>query len=198
MKKGLGLIFILLSLPLLFHQQIKEEIYKNFNDKLLAAVSENQKNVEKSVIEKLYMNDSTNVKTSEVNAILSIPEIKLKEPIFQGTTEEHLKNGVAVVEKDEDFTRNNLSIAGHKMNAYGVLFNRLHELEIGSQIEVKTSDKVKKYMVTERFTVAPNEVSILEETVEETITLITCESYNWNTYEFEERLVIRGEIMKDG
>ncbi|NQD64875.1 class D sortase [Bacillus haikouensis] len=198
MKKGLGLIFILLSLPLLFHQQIKEEIYKNFNDKLLVAVSENQKNVEKSAIEKLYMNDSTNVKTSEVKAILSIPEIELKEPIFQGTTEEHLKNGVAVVEEDEDFTRNNLSIAGHKMNAYGVLFNRLHELEIGSQIEVKTSDKVKKYMVTERFTVAPNEVSILEETVEETITLITCESYNWNTYEFEERLVIRGEIMKDG
>ncbi|MHC8523156.1 sortase [Rossellomorea sp. H39__3] len=79
------------------------------------------------------------------------------------------------------------------MNAYGVLFNRLHELTEGDVMAMDVSGKTTTYKVTEQRMVSPDDLTVLEDTEDQTITLITCETYNWSTNEFEERLVVRGE-----
>ncbi|MHC8523157.1 hypothetical protein ACPJHQ_20885 [Rossellomorea sp. H39__3] len=84
MKKVIGILIILMSLPLLFHSQIKGGVYKGFNEKLLVAASEGKGEVKKTMLEKLYLSDSTDVETSDIKAVLRIPSIELEEPIFQG------------------------------------------------------------------------------------------------------------------
>ncbi|MEW4327755.1 class D sortase [Rossellomorea marisflavi] len=196
MKKVIGILLILMSLPLLFHSQIKDGVYKGFNEKLLVAASEGKGEVKKTMFEKLYLSDSADVETSDIKAVLRIPSIELEEPIFQGASESHLKNGVATIEEDTPFSGTNISIAGHKMNAYGVLFNRLHELTKGDMMALDVNGKTTTYKVTEQRMVSPDDLSVLEDTEDQTITLITCETYNWTTNEFEERLVVRGEKIE--
>jgi sortase A len=196
MKKVIGILVILMSLPLLFHSQIKGGVYKGFNEKLLVAASEGEGEVKKTMFEKLYLSDSADVETSAIKAVLRIPSINLEEPIFLGASESHLKNGVATIEVETPFSATNISIAGHKMNSYGVLFNRLHELTEGAVMELDVDGETATYKVTEQRMVSPDDLTVLEDTEGQTITLITCETYNWTTNEFEERLVVRGEKIE--
>ncbi|MCP3740320.1 class D sortase [Rossellomorea sp. BNER] len=192
MGRILGVILIILAIPFIFHEQIKGFIFERFNEKVIVAIENDHQQVEKNLLEKLYIKDEKSIKVSGIEGVLSIPSINLEEPIFQGASVENLKNGVALVDELESFNENNIAIAGHKMNAYGILFNRLHEVTVGDEISIKTNEKTLTFIVTKRFEVTPEEVSVLEETDEKTITLITCESYNWDTDKFEERMIIRG------
>ena len=60
-------------------------------------------------------------------------------------------------------------------------------------MELDVNGKTTTYKVAEQRRVSPDDLSVLEDTEDQTITLITCETYNWTTNEFEERLVVRGE-----
>ena len=103
--------------------------------------------------------------------ILSVPSINLEVAIFEGTSARVLNLGIGRVAGtarvgDPD----NLALAGHRDG----FFRGLKDIDIGDELILETADQKERYRVTELFVVAPEDIHVLEQTGQPTITLITC------------------------
>ncbi len=105
-------------------------------------------------------------------AILSIPELALRVPIFQGTGELALNRGVGLIEgtASVDDARGNIGIAGHR-DGY---FRKLKDIQLNDRIELTTKQGNAIYRVAELSIVEPTDVYVLDPTLEHSITLVTC------------------------
>ncbi|WP_152394499.1 class D sortase [Paenibacillus guangzhouensis] len=132
---------------------------------------------------------------SDVQGILRIDKINLNLPILYGATSQHMKTTVAQIEKTGKVGEvGNVAIAGHRSRTYGRNFNRLAEMESGDIIEVETKHQHYQYVVTQKMTVKPDEVWVLEpEGTEREITLVTCEPMVNPTH----RLIIKGKMVDE-
>ncbi|MFD0620152.1 class D sortase [Paenibacillus sp. GCM10027629] len=130
---------------------------------------------------------------SDVEGILKIDKIDLNLPILYGATSKNMKTSVAQIEKTGKAGEvGNMAIAGHRNRTYGRNFNRLAEVEYGDIIEIETENKQYQYVVTEKMTVKPDDVWVLEpEGIEKEITLVTCEPMVNPTH----RLIIKGKLL---
>ena len=68
----------------------------------------------------------------------------------------------------------NCCIAAHR-NLYGSWFRRLDELRSGDAVILRTADAEYSYTVRDVFPVRPTDVSVLDQGVSTTLTLVTCE-----------------------
>ena len=84
--------------------------------------------------------------------------------------------------------KGNFCVIGHRSYTYGEFFNRLDEIEENDEIIVEYNGKEFKYKVTEIKVVKPEEVSVLNQSEEEEITLITCTPIRVGSH----RLIIKG------
>ncbi len=104
-------------------------------------------------------------------AVLSIPAIDLRVPVFSGTNALPLNRGVGHVEGSAPpGSAGNVAIAGHRDG----FFRGLMHLTKGDTIEIATLTEFHTYHVNEISIVDPLDVSVLEPTSEATLTLITC------------------------
>lgn len=122
----------------------------------------------------------------EPAAAIVIPKIGLDEIVVEGVEVEDLKKGVG----HYPYTKmpgesGNAALAGHR-TTYGAPFNRLDDLVAGDEINVTTRRGSFKYTVTEKRIVSPDEVSVLDDTPDNRLTLTTCHP----KYSAEERLII--------
>ena len=112
---------------------------------------------------------------TEINYLVRIPKIDSVEPVSEGTSKEALANSLghdtSTVNPGE---KGNCVIAGHRNYTFGKFFNRLDEVEIGDMIYVDTHEETFSYQVKEIKVVEPEDVSILENTDDEILTLYTC------------------------
>jgi LPXTG-site transpeptidase (sortase) family protein len=86
----------------------------------------------------------------------------------------------------------NIFIFGHSSSDVvpgenGRIFAKLNELDKGDKITVYFQEKDYKYIVSEDKIVEPTDTSVLDETEEETLTLMTC----WPLGTKDKRLIIR-------
>lgn len=140
-------------------------------------------------------NSTPAVKEVKMGAIgiISIPKIDLKVAIGEGIDNKTLKYAVGHFEGTALPGENgNFCVAGHRSYTYGQYFNRLDELEKGDEITVRTKKGEFKYEVTEKKVVEPTEVSVLDKTKDETITLVTCTPVRIATH----RLIVIGKLVK--
>ncbi|MGE3855629.1 MAG: sortase [Dehalococcoidia bacterium] len=88
--------------------------------------------------------------------------------------------------------RGNAVIGGHvsRRGAPGV-FARLPQVSAGDVVEVYRGDQVFRYSVTEIRVVAPDATSVMSQTHDATLTLITC----FPDEAFQDRLVVRGRLL---
>lgn len=88
--------------------------------------------------------------------------------------------------------RGNAVIGGHvsRGGAPGV-FAKLPNVSAGDVIEVYRGDQVFRYSVTEIRIVAPDATSVMSQTHDATLTLITC----FPDEAFQDRLVVRGRLL---
>lgn len=123
--------------------------------------------------------------------ILTIDKIKFKLPILKGATEKHLNLSVASLDHTGLLGEvGNLAIAGHRMRAYGKIFNRLDELEQGDTMVIDDGTTIYHFEVTEKLLVLPEEVWVLNSNgVDQEITLIACHPI----YNPTHRLIIKGK-----
>lgn len=127
-----------------------------------------------------------------VMGYIEIPKISVRLPIYHGTSEKVLQEGVGHIESTAlpiggDFTH--AVLTGHRGLPSARLFTDLNQLKIGDRFYLYILDEVLAYEVDEINTVTPDELQELQ-TVEgrDLVTLITCTPYGVNTH----RLLVRG------
>ncbi len=114
------------------------------------------------------------ISTSNKKAVaqLIIEDIDLTAPIFESTDDEALNIGIGRVEGSGTINgEGNLALAGHRDS----FFRELGKLSKGSIIELKTiKGDVNYYRITNTFITNPKDVTVLADSEQSELTLITC------------------------
>lgn len=127
-----------------------------------------------------------------VMGYIEIPKIGVKLPIYHGTGEEVLQEGVGHIESTAlpiggEFTH--AILTGHRGLPSAKLFTGLDQLETGDRFYIYVLDEVLAYEVDEINIVQPDELQELQALEgRDLVTLITCTPYGVNTH----RLLVRG------
>lgn len=128
---------------------------------------------------------------SECVAAIDIPKIGLNEIVVDGVGVEDLKKGVGhYPDTKMPGEKGNAALAGHR-TTYGQPFNRLDELVNGDPITITTRAGTFRYEVMEKRIVTPEEVSVLDDTADDRLTLTTCNP----KYSAAQRLILIGKLM---
>ncbi|WP_044022619.1 class D sortase [Bacillus sp. SG-1] len=125
--------------------------------------------------------------------IITIDKIDVKLPILYGASQYNLKYGAGYLSGSALPGQNgNSAIAAHRSREYGKMFNRLDEVQEGDLITVKTREGTHEYKVTSTKIVKPSDLSVLQNSSEATLTLITCDPID-NPIN---RLIVKAEKVK--
>lgn len=130
-------------------------------------ISSNQ-NTEVEIItkEELILNDN-------MIGIIEIPSLDLVAPIQEGTSQEILKEAVGHF-SESSFWNGNVALASHNRSRYAHYFEKIDTLQSGDEIIYKTKLGIKKYKVYNSKIIDSTDWSVIENTKENIITLITC------------------------
>ncbi|MBO3065376.1 MULTISPECIES: class A sortase SrtA [Staphylococcus] len=130
---------------------------------------------------------------------LAVPEADIKTPVYPGpATPEQLNRGVSFAEADESLKDQNIAIAGHTYTGSSdYQFSNLPDAKVGSKVYFTTGNKKNEYKIVEIFDVKPEEVEVLEEhqSQKQQLTLITCDNYNEQTNQWEDRKIFIAEAV---
>ena len=126
---------------------------------------------------------------------IEIPKIHLKLPVYHGTEEEVLTNGIGHLKESSlpigDENSHSI-LTGHRGLPEAKLFTRLDELTEGDVFYITVCNKKISFQVTKIQVIRPEEVEVLEiQPGKGLVSLVTCTPYGINTH----RLVVTGEIV---
>jgi sortase A len=104
-------------------------------------------------------------------AILRVPDLGLEVPVYAGASELHLNRGAGLIEgmglPDKG---GNVGIAGHRDGFFRVL----KDIQPGQRIEIETRARTHRYRVVSTEVVNPSDLHVLADTLDPTVTLVTC------------------------
>ena len=121
-----------------------------------------------------------------------IPALKIDSIIVPGDDWEALKKGVGHhIGSANPGQRGNLVLSGHD-DIFGEVFRYIKDLKAGDEVQVYTSSQKFTYIIKGSRIVEPTEVSVLAQTTEPTLTLITCHPYLVDTH----RMVVFAQLAK--
>ena len=104
-------------------------------------------------------------------AVLHIPSVRLQVPVLEGTSDLILDRGAGHVEETAmPGAPGNSGIAGHRDG----FFRGLKDVKLGDAIELETLQGTQTYRIARTWIVSPDDVSVLDPTPEQAITLVTC------------------------
>ena len=104
-------------------------------------------------------------------AVLRIPELGIEVPVLRGTDDHTLDRGVGHIEDTPlPGTDGNSGIAGHRDG----FFRGLKDISPGDAIELDTLRGTQVYRVERTWIVNPEDVSVLDPTPDQALTLVTC------------------------
>lgn len=128
---------------------------------------------------------------------ISIPRIKVELPIYHGTSDNVLKNGVGHLEGTSlpiGGKNTHCVLAGHTGLASGKIFDNIDKLEFGDIFYIKVLDKTLEYKVVNIIKVDPNDTEAIKlDSEKDYVTLVTCTPRLINSH----RLLVRGERVQD-
>jgi len=129
--------------------------------------------------------------TGEAVAIIRIPKISVDKAVVQGVALPDLKKGPGHYPNTPmPGQPGNAAIAGHR-TTYGAPFFNINELNPGDHIFVTTAQGAFEYRVRETKVVRPSEVSVLDPTTDNRLTLTTCNP----RFSASERLVVVSDLV---
>jgi sortase A len=121
-------------------------------------------------------------------AILRIPDLGLEVPVYETASELHLNRGAGLIPgMGQPDMGGNLGIAGHR-DGY---FRALKDIAPGQRIVVETRRSTHTYRVDTTTVVDPTDLAPLADTVDPTITLVTCYPF-WFLGHAPQRFIVRG------
>ncbi len=133
------------------------------------------------------------IEKSEVMARINIPKINVKLPIYHGTSDEVLANGIGHLQTSSlpiGGKNTRAILSGHRGMAEADMFTRLDELEVGDLIFIEVLNEKLAYAVTDTQVILPEETETLDIVAgEDMLTLVTCTPIYTNTH----RLVVNAK-----
>ena len=133
---------------------------------------------------------------SGIMGYIEIPKISVDLPIYHGTAETVLEEGVGhLIGSSLPVGGENCHavLTGHSGMAEKKLFSDLDQLMVGDVFYVKVLDKTLAYEVTEKNVVLPEDTELLKISKDEDLcTLVTCTPFGVNTH----RLLVRGSRIE--
>lgn len=211
------IIIFLVGLAILLYPTISQLWNSQIQSKAVSDYKETVANLDETDYEKLFIEAKTYNKTlDEINnpfvnheqvsnykkvlditdtgimGYITIEKIKVKLPIYHGTTDAVLNIGSGHLEGSSlpvGGESTHSIITGHRGLPSSKLFTDLDKLELGNVFTVTVLNKVLTYEVDQILTVEPDEVdplAIIEG--EDYCTLMTCTPYGINSH----RLLVRG------
>lgn len=126
-----------------------------------------------SKYEDIVYNEEADILAEDILGILSIEKIQLKASVKNGTDDETLKNYIGHIENTSVYD-GNVGLAAHNRGYKNSYFARINELEIGDIITYQTKFYTRKYKVDNIQTILETDWSLLENTDQNKLTLITC------------------------
>ncbi|WP_239732685.1 class A sortase [Mammaliicoccus sp. P-M55] len=192
--KIIGILLIITAISIFFWNDIRTYFTERVNDKVIESYENQNDKVKVNPIESWITKTETNKLKVNDNMVgyLKVPSADISEPIFKGpATERNLKNGLSLVDENEQLNEQNVAIAGHRVEGAGIRFNNLDRAKVGDSVELITVKGTKKYKINNIKNVKPSQVEVLNEHKGKPnqLTLITCDTYNPETLLFEERMI---------
>lgn len=106
-----------------------------------------------------------------VMAVLEMPEVGLKVPVYEGASDLNMDRGAGHIKGTTRPGRvGNIGIAGHR-DGY---FRALKDVEVGDSLTLQTGGGERSYRVDEILIVDPLDVEVLDSDENQRITLVTC------------------------
>ena len=104
-------------------------------------------------------------------AILRVPRLGIEVPVLEGTSDITLNRGVGHIAGTAlPGQPGNIAITGHRDG----FFRPLKDAREGDIIEVQRKSQTDRYIVSEIKIVFPSDTSVLNNTTDSTLTLVTC------------------------
>jgi len=129
----------------------------------------------------------------EAVATIRIPKIGLDKAVIEGVGVPDLKKGPGHYPSTPlPGQPGNAAIAGHR-TTYGAPFDRLDELQPGDLIEVTTRQGNFKYKVDGSREVTPDQIEVLNQTENATLTLTTCTP----RFSAKRRLIVSASLISE-
>lgn len=120
---------------------------------------------------------------------IAIPEVDLHLSILKGLSNDHLLTGAGTMKQDQQMGQDNYALASHNMKDPTLLFAPLHKAESGMKVYLTDASNFYVYEITTHKIINPTEVSVIEDTDDALVTLITC------NYEGDKRLLTQGRLL---
>lgn len=133
------------------------------------------------------------VDDSEIMGHIKIPKIRVDLPIYHGTSDTALQNGVGHMEGTSlpiGGPGTHSVLTGHTGLSHAKMFTDLTELDIGDEFYIYVLDRVLAYRIVRLDIILPSDTDLLTaEPSADYATLVTCTPYGVNSH----RLLVRGE-----
>lgn len=123
---------------------------------------------------------------------IAIPEVGINLPILKGVTNQNLLLGAATMKPDQKMGVGNYTLASHYSDAYNetLLFAPLKRASVDMMVYLTDLTNVYTYQITSIRLVDATEVSVLDETGENILTLVTCKGLDGI-----QRRIVRGKLV---
>jgi len=123
---------------------------------------------------------------------IRIPSLGVDATIVQGDGWEQLKKGVGHhIGSADPGNTGNVVLSAHN-DIYGEIFRKLDRISEGDEIFINTTTQEYRYVYSSTDVVTPTEVSVMEQTTDPRLTLISCYPYLINT----QRIVIVADLVQ--
>ena len=128
------------------------------------------------------------------DAVLRIPSLNLVVPVFEGTSEENLNRGAGRIPGTAHIGETgNIGIAAHRDGFFRVL----KDVRVGHLVQLERLDGTDTYRIVSTTIVDPTDVSVLDATSTQAITLVTCYPFYF-VGSAPQRFIVRAEKMPAG
>jgi sortase A len=128
--------------------------------------------------------------SGDVVAVLSMPALNLKVPVYQGSGDRQLDLGAGLIPGTSvPGETGNVGIAGHRDGYFRVL----KDVQIGETLQLMTESGERRYRVTETVITDPWDVDVLASTETPSVTLVTCHPFYF-IGSAPERFIVRAEL----
>jgi len=197
-------ILIIISLGLIFHNQIAHFVLQNFHPEVSQKTIDAAKNDDakydwhdvKTLTAEQILQARVNAGKINFIGFVAIPEIGLSVPIAHGVDDLVLSLGAGTMYKDQEMGEGNYALASHFIqgeSGKGLMFSPLYyKGKVGQTIYLTDMKKVYEYKATKLETIKKTDVQVTHNVPgKKLITLITC------NYTAEAgRVMMQGELAK--